>query len=225
MTTIPLTHGLCAMIDDADAGIVNGHKWWADINRHTTYAATTVTVNGIKTTLRMHALIMGTRGKCECDHRDGNGLNNRRENLRQVTRAQNSWNRHPRSGCQGVTFLPRLKRRPWQARIGVNGKHLHLGYYPTKEEALARYDQASKSFHGEFGHTHGIAFSLSDNGLRDVVHREIAPHPNGRGRILRFTLECGHNGEVPYYRRSKVGASKHCAACILGPGIALRQPK
>src|SRR5208282_1047840 len=88
----------------------------------------------------------------ERDHIDGDGLNNRRYNLRSVTHSQNMHNaRKPikpgsSSRFKGVAFQARLKRRPWQARIGDR----HLGYFATEEEAGAAYDNAAKLERGEY---------------------------------------------------------------------------
>ncbi|MCJ2039832.1 HNH endonuclease [Methylobacterium sp. J-059] len=79
--------GLFAIVDDADLPLVIGHKWRAHRVKgsHTVYAKTW-TRNG---TIFMHHLIVGRRRGKEVDHRDGNGLNNRRTNLRHVTHQEN----------------------------------------------------------------------------------------------------------------------------------------
>lgn len=88
------------------------------------------------------------------DHANGDGLDNRRENIRVCTAAQNSWNSKVRvdntSGNKGVTFVRSTGR--YMARIGVAGSRICLGTFPTMSEASAAYNEASVRFHGEFSY-------------------------------------------------------------------------
>lgn len=88
------------------------------------------------------------------DHIDGDPSNNRIENLRECTNAQNQYNGprkcHNRSGHKGVVFHPRCPRKPWQAKIAKAGKVFSLGYYPTREEAAAAYAAGAEKHAGEF---------------------------------------------------------------------------
>lgn len=74
----------------------------------------------------------------EIDHLDGNGLNNRFDNMRLVPHLHNCWNRKRSvlntSGCSGVTYSRRAKK--WHSRINVNMVDVHLGYFTEKEEAV-----------------------------------------------------------------------------------------
>jgi hypothetical protein len=90
------------------------------------------------------------------DHRDGDGLNNRRSsNLRIATRGQNAANAKLRadntSGFKGVT-LHRVSGK-WQAYINANGRRHSLGYFETPEEAGAAYASAGPRAHGDFART------------------------------------------------------------------------
>ncbi|WP_186276540.1 HNH endonuclease signature motif containing protein [Burkholderia gladioli] len=91
------------------------------------------------------------------DHIDGNGLNNRIENLRVCTPAQNQYNSRRkvsnRSGHKGVVFHPKCPRKPWQAKIVVDGRVVSLGYYATVEEAGAAYAAGALKHAGEFART------------------------------------------------------------------------
>lgn len=86
------------------------------------------------------------------DHIDGNGLNNRRENLRLVTHSQNMQNQRMQvnntSGYKGVSW--HKVRGMWRATIRVNNKNKHLGYFKTRELAYAAYCEAAIKYHGEF---------------------------------------------------------------------------
>jgi len=89
------------------------------------------------------------------DHVDGNGLDNRRSNLRLATASQNQCNQRRSSanssGFKGVTWCRKGKR--WKARIKVNKVLKHLGTFTSPEAAYAAYCAASERFHGEFGRT------------------------------------------------------------------------
>lgn len=86
------------------------------------------------------------------DHKDGCPEHNWITNLRVVTIAQNKANqkvyRNNTSGHKGVSFYrPRGK---WLAKIGADGRRIHLGYFSTFEEAVEAYNLASEKYHGEF---------------------------------------------------------------------------
>ncbi len=106
----------------------------------------------------MHRAILGvTDPAIEVDHRSGDGLNNRRGNLREATRAQNSRNlglpRNSTSGFKGVSFTRSKGQplaKPWQASINVNWKGYHLGYFATAAAAARAYDAAARVHFGEF---------------------------------------------------------------------------
>lgn len=87
------------------------------------------------------------------DHIDGNGANNRLDNLRQATQADNCKNSRIRRdnscGFKGVMYRTKYKNK-WRARIQVNGKRKDLGHFATPEEAHAAYCKAAAELHGEF---------------------------------------------------------------------------
>lgn len=90
------------------------------------------------------------------DHVDGNRTNNRLDNLRWVTPQQNALNQSLRrdnvARLKGVTRSD-SSRGHFQARITVDGKRLHLGTFPTAEEAHAAYCAAALVLHGEYART------------------------------------------------------------------------
>ena len=154
MIEIPLTRGKVALIDDADFDLISRFKWSAYKSKNTYYAHAGVRLNnGSRTTIQMHRLLLGlTDPKIKTDHRDRNGLNNSRANLRACSHAENGRNRTAQannsSGYKGVSFHKQHEK--WQARIMVNGKSKHLGFYLTPEDAHQAYCAAAAEFHGEF---------------------------------------------------------------------------
>jgi hypothetical protein len=86
------------------------------------------------------------------DHRNRNGLDNQRHNLRVATHTQNRVNSGPRSdnrsGFKGVSFCK--ARNKWQAGLNSKRKYKFLGYFVSPEEAARAYDAAAKSLWGEF---------------------------------------------------------------------------
>jgi hypothetical protein len=154
MPTVKLTHGKFAQVDDADYELVSAFPWRAVRIRHTWYAETYV--GGAREF--MHRLLMCPRPDQQVDHRDGDGLNNRRNNLRSTTHALNQANRRrvrSKSGFKGVCWgqLASGKLLPWRAYIQVDGRQRHLGRYATAEEAARAYDRAAREAFGEFACT------------------------------------------------------------------------
>lgn len=150
---IPLTKGYEAVIDAADVPLVEGRTWCADANRRTVYALHTDCTGTRKRTLRLHRVVATAPDGFFVDHIDGNGLNNRRANLRLATPAQNSRNQKRlgsnASGYKGVSWNNKTEK--WQARIRVNFSLKSLGCFETPEAAHAAYCKASAELHGEFG--------------------------------------------------------------------------
>lgn len=100
--------------------------------------------------LLLHRLIMGAERGQIVDHKDGNTLNNTRENLRFCTHAQNMQNSKTRSHSgTGVKGVQKHKLR-YRARIRIGGKQVTLGNYFTLQEAKDAYDKAALAQFGEF---------------------------------------------------------------------------
>lgn len=145
--TIPVTRGLCAVIDDADFDLVGSFKWHTLMQPTNTYAVRNVKLqDGRWGTERMHVVLTGWP---ETDHANGDGLDNRRANLRRATRSQNSLNGSSRGGSSPFKGVS-LKEGRWRARIKVNYREIYLGRFSTPEEAAKAYDDAARDLAGEF---------------------------------------------------------------------------
>lgn len=150
-TEIELTQGQFAVIDKQDIDLVCGSSWFAIKAKNTYYAMRAYKKNEEKSgNVFMHRIILQTTQLV--DHKDGNGLNNSRSNLRPCTYSQNQWNRklnkNSTSGFKGVSFYKPSGR--WLACIRANKEYIHLGYFDTPEEASLAYYEAAIYLHGNF---------------------------------------------------------------------------
>jgi hypothetical protein len=141
------------IIDQDDWPIVEPFTVYVGTNGYAYYS---VWLDGRSWPRTLHSLLVGpTDPGMHIDHINGNKLDNRRLNLRVVTAALNQVNRkrlHPKntSGARGVGFVPDLSStNPWRAQITVNKKNMHLGMYPTKEDAIAARQAAEHRYYGE----------------------------------------------------------------------------
>lgn len=153
MREIPLTQGRVALVDDEDyEALVAMGSWCVQIAPYTAYAVRRDPSPDARAgkLLRMHSVLTGWP---LVDHRDGNGLNNQRQNLRPATKSQNLQNSriHGRntSGYRGVSH-DSDRAVAWHAYISIAGKRVSLGRYPTAIEAAHVYDAAAREHFGEY---------------------------------------------------------------------------
>lgn len=143
MTRIELPCGRFFSIDEGDIPLLNGRHWVTEVRGRTVY------VRGRKPGQQgggvyLHSLIVGGMA----DHRDGNGLDNRRSNLRPCTQPQNNLNRGPKRGkrFKGVY----RQRSSFYAQIYINRRSHYSGGHTSEEEAARAYDRMAIALHGEF---------------------------------------------------------------------------
>lgn len=140
---IPLTQGQEAIIDLADLHLVERGAWHARPRRDGKgyYAANSLGI-------RMHRLLMNAPQEKIVDHIDGDGLNNRRSNLRIGTQSQNCVNRRMVKGRYLCGARP--KRGKWQSYIKYKGRQKSLGYFDAEYLAHAAYLAAARDLHGDW---------------------------------------------------------------------------
>ena len=158
MKEILLTQNKVTFVDDEDFERLNKHKWSVMKHRNTFYASRhSTTLNGKRNTIRMHREIMSVPKGVAVDHKNGNGLDNQKNNLRLATNQQNQFNQKlPRKnnklGIKGVHWHKRDKK--FYAQIGINGKVIYLGSFNVLGDADSAYRIAEEKYFGEFARCH-----------------------------------------------------------------------
>lgn len=159
MADILLTQNRITTVDDENYAELSKYKWCVVISHGREYAAR-FSKKGYwpynhRRSVYMHRQIMRAEKGKQIDHRDGNGLNNQKDNLRFSTQQQNVFNQRPtRKGTskyKGVSWSRVSKK--WYACIRHNGKSKNLGLYDDEMEAAKAYDVAAINLFGEFART------------------------------------------------------------------------
>ena len=137
-------HGAFAIIDADDVERVSKFTWNLHLTGPNRYAR-----RAGPGCVLMHDFILGTKG---VDHADGNGLNNRRSNLRTATQSQNLANRQKQQGVtsryKGVHWYARSGS--WRASVTKDYQRYNLGAFTEEEEAARAYDTKARELFGEF---------------------------------------------------------------------------
>ncbi len=138
-----------AQVDDEDYNELIKYHWSVCLCKGGPYA----TLSTAKGKIKMHRLIMQVNDpNILIDHKDRDGLNNKKNNLRVATHKQNQINTTSRKGSTSKYLgvcLPTGTTR-WKAGIRVSGKWVHLGYFGSESDAARAYDSAAKKYHKEF---------------------------------------------------------------------------
>ena len=133
MKIIKTTNGKSFLIDDADALSVERYKWYALKHRYVWYVARYGGKEN-QSHIYLHRQLLGTLKGQLVDHINGDGLDNRRINIRICTPRENQLNRHDKRKALHVSY-DKLKKR-WRIQIRLNGKNKNVGRFKTKKEAL-----------------------------------------------------------------------------------------
>jgi len=132
-----------ALVDDDDYDFLNQFNW----SYRRGYVAMRCRDSGKWVTMHRYMACL-IDSKVWVDHKDGNGLNNQKENLRPCTPSQNQINKRPR-GTSKYLGVNKLHGK-WRAAIVVKGRQRHLGLFNNEIDAAKAYDAEAKIHHGEF---------------------------------------------------------------------------
>lgn len=154
MKNILLSQGKVTIVDANEYERLNKFKWYAHLDKQHWYVERNSLIkNGKRFTIRMHREIMDSRKGEIIDHINGNTLDNRKENLRFCTNQQNAQNRkYPHKNnalnIKGVYWNRQYKK--FHARIMINNKSVHLGYFNVLGDADSAYRIAEEKYFIEF---------------------------------------------------------------------------
>lgn len=151
MKLIPLTQGKFTQVDDEDYDYLMQWKWYADKRNSTYYAKTTQMISGKKHYIFMHRVILDIlNSKLHGDHKDRDGLNNQRSNLRIATRSQNAINRTKRLNTSSKYIGVIAYNNKWVARLRKNQKTIYQATFSNEKEAALAYNKEALKYYGEF---------------------------------------------------------------------------
>jgi hypothetical protein len=157
---IDLGEGEWTILDAVDYYRFGSLKWTINGNGRKFYATRFVKIGPGKTkTLRLHREIMQAPKDLLVDHKNGDGLDNRRTNLRLATRSQNMYNK-PKTKSKtssrfiGVSFDK--GRRKWETRIYYQKRKIWLGRFDDEIDAARAYDKAALEYHKEFARLNNV---------------------------------------------------------------------
>lgn len=150
---IVLSRGYFALIDSSDYDKVSPFNWSADTTSGSVYAKRYMNMGGgVLVLTYLHRFIMDAKYGEEVDHKDGNGLDCRRSNLRVCNSQKNNMNRRKSpngtSSFKGVSWDK--SRDQWRATIKINRKMQYLGRFTSEVVAAETYDSAAMRLFGEF---------------------------------------------------------------------------
>jgi AP2 domain len=196
---------LVTVVDDADYGVVSRYKWKVLVGSRTRYAARTVRKNRKYQTVYLHRYLTGASADEQVDHRDGDGLNNQRANLRRCSATENRRNQGKYRGSsrfKGVSWRP--DRNKWRATLVVAKRQVSLGYFKSEEGAALAYNRAAIEAFGEFarrndlecpavdGPAHGRAARARRAGAVRAIHElERTAGPDRQPAVRSAALAVG----------------------------------
>jgi hypothetical protein len=137
--TMSIASGRTTIIDDEDYATLSGMSWHVNTNGYVVWRGLK---DGVKRTIRMHRLLTNAPEGMDVDHINGERTDNRKSNLRIVTRSQNLLNKV----CDG-TWLDK-RRGTWQVEVRVEKKKYYFGAYKDKGEAMHVYAEVKSQLLG-----------------------------------------------------------------------------
>lgn len=141
---LELANGGTTLIDAEDYDLVRERKWYGSPT------SPYVRSQQQRKTIYLHRLILDAPAGVEVDHKNGNPLDNRKCNLRLVTRSQNEQAKRARTdtitGARNVYYCPSMKNKPFRVLLMLNQQNIHLGYFGTLAEAALVAEQGRQKY-------------------------------------------------------------------------------
>jgi hypothetical protein len=148
------SEGLFTLVDPPDYYWLNNFHWSPRQNSNCIYAVRFLNERGKKTKIvSLHRLLLNPAPHILVDHRNGDTLDNRRDNLRPATHSQNQFNKAKTTEKTSSRFIGVYLEKHsglWGAKISRQGKSIWLGRFKSELDAAKVYDEAAKKYHGEF---------------------------------------------------------------------------
>jgi len=164
---IPLTQGKFAIIDADDYERLARYKWYCHRSRNKFYAYR----NKNRKAISMHREVLRAPKDLLIDHVDGNSLNNRKNNLRLCTYAQNAHNRQPKSASRskykGLSWHRRNKK--WEVSIIKSARKIFVGSFDNETEAAVAYDRKAEQLFGEFAYLNFLQLAEFRKFARKII--------------------------------------------------------
>ena len=204
---IELSQGKFALVDDEDFEHINQFKWYYAAG----YARRNLRMkNGKRKIIFMHRIIAKTPEGMYCDHINGNTLDNRKSNLRNVTKNENNWNARKKSKAtskyKGVSYFKRDRDLigKWGARIQVNGKSIRLGYFSSEIEAALAYNKAAEKHFGKYAVLNEVDF-MNFHEYQKLAERTIPKEKWFNTKVSNFSMGlAGESGEIIDYLKKVI---------------------
>lgn len=224
--------GKVALVDDTDFPELSQYKWYVSKQGYAVRYPGEWR-NGIRP-LFMHKSIMATEKGHDVDHANANRLDNRRCNLRQATRSQNSQNKRPRKNStiqyKGIGF--HKASALWYAEICLDGKRKRIGYFSTQREAAVAYNVEAIRLFGEFARLNTIPETDGPDAV--VLHEKHKPKSEYKGVYwdeqrqlwaadFQYQKKKYHAGRFPTEEEA-AKARDEVAIRICGPHVKLNFP-
>jgi hypothetical protein len=159
MKKIKLTQNKFTLVDNEDFELLSKHKWYALRCKSTGryYVRRHYSINGKQRVCIMARELMGLKygDKRKVDHINHNTLDNRKENLRVCSNAENGHNRVSNYGVSRYKGVSK-SRKNWMSRIMLNGKRIYLGYFKNEKDAAMAYNRAALRYYGKFAYLNDV---------------------------------------------------------------------
>ena len=151
-TRIELSGGHIGILNTSDIDEVKDIKWYPHLDRKSKRYYIRSSKEAYVGRIFMHRLLLKANKNDLVDHRDFNGLNNCRDNIRLCKHDENMKHRKPQKGrrYKGVYPCKSSQINPYKALIQINGRVVHLGVFPTEIEGAKAYNRTASLIHGEF---------------------------------------------------------------------------